>query len=36
MAPRGFGPVWRWTFALLALLVAATHLARSWFSHRPP
>lgn len=33
---RSFGPAWRWAFALLALLVAATHLARSWFSHQPP
>lgn len=33
---RPVGPAWRWTFVLLALLVAATHLARSWFAHRPP
>ncbi|MDP4302490.1 putative signal transducing protein [Leptothrix discophora] len=27
---------WRWGFVLLALAVAAGHLARSWFAHRPP
>ncbi|RZS54519.1 DUF2007 domain-containing protein [Sphaerotilus mobilis] len=33
--PRTVGTGWRWTFLLLAVLVAATHLARSWFAHQP-